>query len=517
MKFFRFFLFYFALGLSTLPLYAFGAPLVVINEIAWMGSTVSASHEWIELSNSGDAPADLSGWTLSAADGTPEILLEGTISAGGYFLLERTSDESVPAIAADQIYTGALGNSGETVTLVDASGSVRDMVAGGENWQNLGGDNTTKQSAQRTSLNNTWITATATPKAQNVSAGEVAGASTENNEGGAQNESVSAPTTGASGSGQTSSTAAPASVYPRSTISVFAGEDMRVFSGFPAGFSGSAKGLYDESLEYAIYRWNFGDGATGEGKSISHTYPFAGEYVVVLEAIWGTHKKTDRMIVTVTRPDVAIGRVVTGADGFVEMSNRGGSEINLSGWSVRASDSSAKFVFPENTILLPRKSAVFPNSLTRLTGDGVIELASPSGMLIASYGKETFIPASSVPAVVVAPSRVTEKTPKQLAPPTLVATAAPLPVRDVTAPPESIAESAPAISGAAATILWERTPDVSGGGQLFSVYMKWFFLLIGIILTALAGIIIARSRVSEDMIANEYAIIEDIIESEIKE
>jgi hypothetical protein len=72
-------------------------------------------------------------------------------------------------------------------------------------------------------------------------------------------------------------------------------------------------------------------------------------------------------------------------------------------------------------------------------------------------------------------------------------------------------------STAAATILWERGGGVPQRTRIFSENMKWFFGLAGILLVALAGFMIARSRDDEASIANEYAIIEDIIEGEIKE
>src|SRR5258707_13887588 len=63
---------------------------VVLNEIAWMGTLASANDEWIELVNNTSSAINLTGWTLTAADGTPSIVLSGGIPAGGYFLLERT-------------------------------------------------------------------------------------------------------------------------------------------------------------------------------------------------------------------------------------------------------------------------------------------------------------------------------------------------------------------------------------------------------------------------------------------
>lgn len=117
---------------------------VVLNEIAWMGSTASANDEWIELHNNTASPVNLTGWTLRSTDGTPGITLSGTIPANGWFLLERTDDTSVPGVAADQIYTGALGNTVEVLELRDPSMQLHDTV---DAW--YAGNNTTKQTMER--------------------------------------------------------------------------------------------------------------------------------------------------------------------------------------------------------------------------------------------------------------------------------------------------------------------------------------------------------------------------------
>jgi len=101
---------------------------VVINEIAWMGTTYSYSDEWIELYNNSSSPIDLTTWTLKAVDTSPNISLVGTIPAKGYFLLERTDDETIRDLEADQIYTGVLENTGEDLELRDASDNLIDSV-----------------------------------------------------------------------------------------------------------------------------------------------------------------------------------------------------------------------------------------------------------------------------------------------------------------------------------------------------------------------------------------------------
>ena len=112
-----------------LPLVAVAEePNLVINEIAWMGTAISASDEWLELHNLTDEEVDLSGWRLEAADASPKINLAGTIPADGYFLLERTDDDTVAAITADQIYTGALSNTSEWLKLYDADNNLIDQI-----------------------------------------------------------------------------------------------------------------------------------------------------------------------------------------------------------------------------------------------------------------------------------------------------------------------------------------------------------------------------------------------------
>ncbi len=118
---------------AILPLVerAAAAPLsVVINEVAWGGTNASSSDEWIELKNNTASAIDLTGWKLTAGDGSPNITLNGVIPAYGYFLLERTDDTTISDIPSDQIYTGDLNNGGETLILRDGANNIIDTANG---------------------------------------------------------------------------------------------------------------------------------------------------------------------------------------------------------------------------------------------------------------------------------------------------------------------------------------------------------------------------------------------------
>ncbi len=107
---------------------------VLIHEVAWSGTAASSNDEWIELYNPGPAPIDLDGWILTDG-GDLNVHLQGSLAAYGFLLLERTDDTTILNLPADQIYTGALSNSGESLELLDPSGTLIDTAnADGGGW-----------------------------------------------------------------------------------------------------------------------------------------------------------------------------------------------------------------------------------------------------------------------------------------------------------------------------------------------------------------------------------------------
>lgn len=124
---------------------------VIISEVAWGGTVVNSADEWIELYNTTGVAVSLVGWTLSDG-GDININLNGSIPAYGYYLLEADDDFTISNIVADQIYTGALSNSGEILTLRNDLSTIIDTANNdGATW-NGGTASTTFLSMERVGI-----------------------------------------------------------------------------------------------------------------------------------------------------------------------------------------------------------------------------------------------------------------------------------------------------------------------------------------------------------------------------
>jgi len=123
---------------------------VVINEIAWMGtSATNSSDEWIELYNNTTSTIDLTDWEIlkngeefiKFSTSTNKIieLSTSTILAQKFYLLERKHNDEDPDntiidIPADLIYTGILNNGGEKLELRDENGVLVDLIDCSSGW-----------------------------------------------------------------------------------------------------------------------------------------------------------------------------------------------------------------------------------------------------------------------------------------------------------------------------------------------------------------------------------------------
>lgn len=128
---------------------------VVISEIAWMGTAASPNDEWLELFNTGAASTSLTQWQLvwgafNTTTGRYERAIDlSGLTIGPYqtLVLERTNDTTISDRLADKIYTGALGNGGEHLRLLNNSGVAVDEVNALAGW--FAGSNSAKETMSR--------------------------------------------------------------------------------------------------------------------------------------------------------------------------------------------------------------------------------------------------------------------------------------------------------------------------------------------------------------------------------
>lgn len=231
---------------------------VVINEVAWGGSREDPTGEWIELLNTSDRAISLEGWCLVSSDGSPDILLQGTISPSGFYLLERDDDEAVPDIDADLIYCGALRDDGEALRLLDPTERIVDTANQEEDRWPAGTNGLGFPawcSMERIDPNGPDIPANwATYRPAHC--------------GGREEDAICG------------TPKADNSVFNLRPIAEFSVGPTLAHPGEPVFFDASASSAPNGKI--ASFTWDFGDGTTGKGQTTSHIYVKPGTYMVSL-------------------------------------------------------------------------------------------------------------------------------------------------------------------------------------------------------------------------------------------
>lgn len=366
---------------------------VVINEIAWMGTTNSVNDEWVELHNNGSSSVSLEGWSLVASDGSPNISLSGTISAGGYVLLERTDDNVVPNISALVIYKNeALSNEGEYLQLKDNKGVIIDQIDGRSKNTWIKGDNTTKHTMQRSG--STWITAAPTPGLLNATTDSTASSGS-----GSGTTGSGTTGTGTSGSSSSTTTTNTTSLNTDTADTVVVYKDPAytarmilpdmIFTASPATISAVVMQDNKFKLISGKYEWSMGDGTNYlfyENKPFTHTYKHAGTYIVQLKYYMSSmselpstlHRKTITVI-----PDAVYVQAVSG--GSVTLQNMSTDTVELKNWQL-SSRSDGRAIFTFGDTLLPKDATItLDSSDLRFYPQSVsdVMLKNPLGKIIS--------------------------------------------------------------------------------------------------------------------------------------
>ena len=102
---------------------------VVISELNYHAGSDLDGDDFVELTNTGAAPIDVSGWSFTAGV-TGTLPASSVIAPGGYYVVAKDAVQfqATYGFAPDAIYGGNLSNGGETVTIADAAPATVDSV-----------------------------------------------------------------------------------------------------------------------------------------------------------------------------------------------------------------------------------------------------------------------------------------------------------------------------------------------------------------------------------------------------
>lgn len=143
------------------------------------------------------------------------------------------------------------------------------------------------------------------------------------------------------------------------SLEITAGPDRLTTPGSPITFQAAIKkNTGGKSPEFT---WSFGDGHTGAGDIVTHMFKYPGQYAVVLNARAGDAFAVSRIKVLVIKPDI----VLSEGDGYVEVINQSGAELNLFNWKITRGHQS--FIFQPDTIVFPNSSIKIEDSMLRIT------------------------------------------------------------------------------------------------------------------------------------------------------
>jgi len=354
---------------------------VYISEIMYDIDGSDEKKEWVEIYNDTAGEINLKDWRFN--DGSNHILNEPPANGGrgslilpaySYTILSSDATTTVvnyPAYSGTVIDTVmSLGNTSETLKIIDASGSIIDTVS----YNSSMGANGDGNSLQK--INGVWSAGSPTFGYANASSAQSSSASSQESQSSSANSSSSsAEAVIASGS--------VAYNYKNEQISAKAGEDKTAVAGADVVLEGKAYGFKKEPLENAIYLWTPGDGSSKEGKNIRHIYKYPGNYIAVLNVSSGDVSASDRINIKVVPNEL---RIIETKSEFIKLKNKSGVILDISGWFLRAGGS--VFKFPDYSLVAVNSELIISSDVSKLKfadNNFSAELLYPNGSVAFSY------------------------------------------------------------------------------------------------------------------------------------
>ncbi|MEK7610480.1 MAG: lamin tail domain-containing protein [Patescibacteria group bacterium] len=363
---------------------------VSITEIMYdLAEGSDTGREWLEITNDSSAVVDLTDWKLWENETNHGLTLasgEASLAPGGRAIIADDNAKfqtDWPGVSV-AIFSSAfsLNNIGETLVLKDAAGAEVNSVT----YDSGLGANGDGRSLQL--ISGQWRAGAPTPGAASQESDPALDDTDEDTDGDSPS-GISAATV----SGGSARRAEREEVEPELKIKIV-GRDRTGAVNAPLDFVATATGGTQPV-------WSFGDGASGSGSRVNHTYLFPGKYVVMAMSQSGMEQVSDRLMVNIIDPKITVAGVFNrGELAGMELRSSATAEINLSGWQVTAVG--RLFIFPAGMMLAAGGRVTVP---AMVLGFGLapgedISLVFPAGITrAASYRR----PLSALPIAKLKP------------------------------------------------------------------------------------------------------------------
>lgn len=323
---------------------------IIISEVMYDVSGTDTGYEWIEVYNSYPESVDLATYKLFENNVNHKISSEvdSILPSNKYAII---ADNTVKFLEQNPTYKGmlldsafSLNNTGETISIYDAEGQLEDTFT----YISDLGANGTGNSLQR--ADGVIIVASSTIGLENATVA----VSEDEAEDGAGSTSGSGSSGSGSGVSQSDSVSTHSSQIPLTKfelppgLKIGAGRDREVTVHTPIKFNI----LSDPSVgRIKNVKWSFGDGKSGTGANIKHTYKFPGQYIVIVNANKGDSSGVSRVRVDVISPQLS-AIFKDGVEQYLDIENLGDSEVNVGEYFLEFNSKGQ--VFAPDTIIAPK-------------------------------------------------------------------------------------------------------------------------------------------------------------------
>jgi hypothetical protein len=341
------------------------------------------NREWVEVKNSGEESADLSKWFLFSDNSKHALTPQGSsdVPSGGYAVITQNPTNfqadwpNYTGLIFDSSWTGFNNETGETISLKDSNLTEFSITIFDSSMGGAGDGNSVQKLASG------WAGAVPTPGKENQASSPVDINNEENGGNTSSGGGVSSSTSVITKAKEVELTQMTTNIISKNTA----------FAGIPFLIDTNTTGYSRETLKVGSMVWNFGDGMSRKSSDhlpFEYIYQYPGEYVMTLSYYYPNDNivdATDRMIIKVVAPGVIISSVGTNVDPYVEIENKSGVEVDLSGWVINGASSS--FRIPEGMIILPSKSVRLSGRVTGFSVNDLsyVNILSNGGEVVASY------------------------------------------------------------------------------------------------------------------------------------